>query len=376
MPQPRRDPAFWLAVVALAVLLVGSTAVNVRADDLAGPAALGVLLAAGALLPALLPLPPAVALPVGGLLTGAYFTAGYADGPVFLALPVLTFVHALRASPRRWGPPAALAALLAAGGLGLREVLHDVSDVPSGWQAVGLTAMVAAAGAIGAALRSRRSAAAERSRRAAGEERLRMAADLHDGVGHGLAVIAMQAGAALHVLDRDTEAARASLEAIRATSRESLELLRGQLARLSEPDAAPRTPMPGLADLPTLVDRVRAGGVSVDLAEDPALQADVTGVAPDVGRAAYAVVQEGLTNVLRHAGASRASVSLLVEDGGLVVTVEDDGRGAAAGRSPGGLGLVGMRTRVEALGGTLDAGPAERGFRVRARIPLHTGVRS
>ncbi|SFC71940.1 Signal transduction histidine kinase [Nocardioides terrae] len=371
MSQPARALVPWLAGVALVVIVMGTLGANLHAD-VSGPAVWGALLAGGAVLPALLPLPTQVALPLSGVLVGLYFTAGYADGPVFLAVPALALVHASRVAPRRWAVPALLAVVAVVAGLWLRHVLHNADRAPSLWQAVGVTALVAAAGAAGAAGRSRRAAAAERARSVAGEERLRMAADLHDGVGHGLAVIAMQAGAALHVLDRDTEAARASLEAIRSTSKESLDLLRTQLARLSDPADAPRTPVPGPADLRALVARVRAGGLAVGLdAPD-----DLDDLPDDVGRAVYAVVQEGLTNVLRHAAASSAAVSVRRSPSGVVVTVEDDGHGPAADSAGGGLGLVGMRSRVEALGGRLEAGPrgGTAGFRVRATMPLTAGV--
>ena len=231
-------------------------------------------------------------------------------------------------------------------------------------------ALIAASGAIATALRSRNEARAQRQRRAVSDERVRMATDLHDGVGHGLAVIAMQAGAALHVLDRDPEAARRNLEAIRAESKESLDLLRRQLARLTDTEndagSAPRAPEHGLADLPALVDRVRTGGLEISL------RLEAEAVPAEAERAAYAVVQEGLTNVLRHAGASRAEVSVVSNDTEMVVTVHDDGRGSdmpGKERRPG-MGIVGMRSRVEALGGTLEAGPEVRGFRLRASIPL------
>ena len=195
-----------------------------------------------------------------------------------------------------------------------------------------------------------------------------MAQDLHDGVGHGLAVIAMQAGAALHVLDKDPARARENLEAIRATSKESLDALRAELARMSGA-AGPRRPAPGLDDLDGLLDRVRGGGLVVDRS------GSVDGVPESVGRTAYAVVQESLTNVLRHAQATRALVSFERRDGALVVTVRDDGRGGGPGGQDGqdgqdgGMGISGMRSRVEALGGTLEAGPGPSGFRVRAVLP-------
>lgn len=344
----------------LAVILLGTAASN-RQADLDRPVVIGVLLAVGALLPALLHLAPAVSLVVSGLTVGGYFALGYTDGPVFLALPAVAVAAAWTSRLRAWVVPAAVACGLACAGLATRAWGYDDVGRGSPWQGVGIVATVAAAGAVTTALRARQQAGAERTRRAATEERLRMAQDLHDGVGHGLAVIAMQAGAALHVLDRDPARARANLEAIRATSKESLDALRAELARMSGEPAA-RRPAPGLEALDALLDRVRTGGLAVER----------TGTAGEVSeetsRAAYAVVQESLTNVLRHADATRAIVSFEHRPGELVVTVRDDGRTPGAGQDEG-MGISGMRARVEALGGALDAGPGPSGFRVRAVIP-------
>ena len=191
-----------------------------------------------------------------------------------------------------------------------------------------------------------------------------MAQDLHDGVGHGLAVIAMQAGVALHVLERDPAKARDSLLAIRETSRESLESLRAELSRLAtEPGGAQRSVRNGLADLPVLVNRVRAGGLDVDLRST-----DVV-VTEEAGAAAYLVVQEALTNVLRHSGASSARVEVTETAGSLVVIVVDDGQGGDVRE---GLGIGSMRSRVEGLGGRLAVGRTTGGFEVRAEIPVGT----
>jgi signal transduction histidine kinase len=384
MSRIRRHWLPWLIVV---VELVGTLGSNAQTDT-RGPAVLAALLALAAVLPVLLRQPPPWALLVSGACVGGYFTAGYADGPIFLALPVVTFAVAWSLPPRRWVGWAVIGAALVATGMMLNPAettRFDGSRGPWGptggpegdlsqWQAFGQVALIAACGAVATALRSRNEARAQRQRRAVSDERVRMATDLHDGVGHGLAVIAMQAGAALHVLDRDPEAARRNLEAIRAESKESLDLLRRQLARLTdtEADTAPRAPEHGLADLPALVERVRTGGLDVSIR----LEAD--SAPAEAERAAYAVVQEGLTNVLRHARASRAEVSVSTGSTSgrtgveLVVTVRDDGRGSVMSskeRRPG-MGIVGMRSRVEALGGTLEAGPEVRGFRLRASIPL------
>jgi signal transduction histidine kinase len=375
----------WLPWLVVVVELVGSLGSNARTDT-RGPALIGALLALLAVLPVLLQRPRGWMLAVSGLCAGAYFTAGYAEGPIFMAVPLATFAVALSMPPRRWMGWAVVAATLVATGMVLNPESPQFDGGPgrgpwaqgggpegdlSLWQAFGQVALIAACGAIASALRSRNEARAQRQRRVVSEERVRMAADLHDGVGHGLAVIAMQAGAALHVLDRDPEAARRNLEAIRSESKESLDLLRRQLARLTDMDtgsgSAPRAPEHGLADLPALVERVRTGGLEVSL------RLEVDSASAEAERAAYAVVQEGLTNVLRHAGATRAEVSIVSTPAAeMVVTVDDDGRGSdmLSGERRPGMGIVGMRSRVEALGGTLEAGPEVRGFRLRASLPL------
>lgn len=382
----RRHPLPWLVVV---FVVVGSLATASRSDTDA-PTFLVAVLALVAIVPVVLQKPPGWTVAVSGLCVGAYFAAGYVAGPIFFVLPTVTFALALSLPLRRWVGWAIGGAVLGVTGMVLNPDRPGLGSQAgqgppwgsdghgpslegnlSVWQAIGLVAIIAACGAVGTALRSRNEARAQRQRRVISEERVRMAADLHDGVGHGLAVIAMQAGAALHVLDRDPEAARRNLEAIRAESKESLELLRRQLARLTDvesgAESAPRAPEHGLADLPALVERVRSGGLEV------ALRIEADAVPGEAERAAYAVVQEGLTNVLRHAEASRAEVSVVAISGvELVVTVFDDGRGSDMSgkeRRPG-MGIVGMRSRVEALGGTLDAGPEVRGFRLRASIPL------
>ena len=230
-------------------------------------------------------------------------------------------------------------------------------------QSIGVTAVAATAASVGSLVSSRQQTKQERLARVATEEQLRMAQDLHDGVGHGLAVIAMQAGVALHVLEKDPAAARQSLEAIRDTSRESLDSLRAELSRLS--GAAPRTPRRGLADLDVLVERVgAAAGLDVAVRRSGSSRP----LESAVDAAAYAIIQESLTNVLRHASARSIVVEIDAADD-LRLRVTDDGRGGTVHDE--GMGLPGMRERVEALGGSFTAGPrAEGGFEVGAVIPL------
>jgi signal transduction histidine kinase len=290
-----------------------------------------------------------------------YFALGYPDGPIYLSIFAAAYALTSRWPPRRWWPYAAAAVPIV---VAMASRWSDLSVGTVG-RLTWFVAVLAAAAAVGAAMRTRLETRREQARRTATEERLRMAQDLHDGVGHGLAVIAMQAGVALHVLERDPARARDSLLAIRETSRESLEALRAELSRLStDPGGAQRSVHNGLADLPVLVNRVRAGGLDVDLrSTDPA----ASGAA---GAAAYLVVQEALTNVLRHSGASSARVEVTESPGHLVVSVVDDGQG---GQVHEGLGIGSMRSRVEGLGGTLTVGRSDHGFEVRAQIPSGTG---
>jgi signal transduction histidine kinase len=312
------------------------------------------------------------AVGLNAVAVAAYVWLGYPFGPILLTVPVLTLTTAVHWPRRRAAAAVALQVVLVFGASALRVATHDGESWPELFGAWTVwSAILAAAFATGSAARVRaeswRGVRAEQARRAASEEQLRMAQELHDVVGHGLAVIAMQAGVALHVLDRDPDKARESLEAIRTMSRESLDGLRTELAQLraGAGDAPERRPLPGVADLELLVQRVREGGVDVRL--------EVTGpvaeLPTEVGAAAYRIVQESLTNVLRHAGADAATVVLRASDARLEVEVTDRGHGGPPPAD--GSGIRGMRERATALGGTLDAGPASGGgFRVRAVLPL------
>lgn len=317
---------------------------------------------------------PALALALNASSVALYLAVGYPFGPILLTVPVLTYAVAAR-----WPRPRAAIGVATSFGLLLAATLVRIAYVGGQWGQLTLTGLawatvVAAAFALGVTARVRRESAAgvrvEQARRAVSEERLRMAQDLHDVVGHGLAVIAMQAGVGLHLLDRDPTKVRESLEAIRATSRESLAGLRAELAQLraTSDEVGARRPQPGLADLSTLAQRIRAGGVDVTVDADQ----DLDRVPTEVGATAYRIVQESLTNVLRHAGTSHARVRVQADPGVLLVEVTDSGRGGAVNGD--GSGIRGMRTRAESLGGSLHAGPRPTGgFAVSARLPLEQG---
>jgi signal transduction histidine kinase len=350
----------WWLVPVLLVVVAGSVAVNIGQTSDDRPLAVVLAAAAALVLFAIDRWPLAVL--VNGVLVGLYFAVPPGEsGPVFFTVVIATFLVALGREVRQWLPLVVGSGVLVWAGLLVRGLRDDALD-PGLWQSFAVGAMVAAAAAIATTVRARNEARADRAWRAASEEKLRMAQDLHDGVGHGLAVIAMQAGVGLHVLDRDPAATRATLEAIRDTSKEALAALRAELSQLAG-DAAPRAPRRGLDDLEALATRVEAAGLAVER------QVSLDGSLPaDVEAAAYAIVQESLTNVLRHARASR--VVLVVERGDdtLVVVVTDDGLGGAVQDE--GMGLTGMRERATALGGSLVAGPVAGGFEVRAVLPL------
>jgi len=189
---------------------------------------------------------------------------------------------------------------------------------------------------------------------------------MHDVIAHSVSVMGVQAGAARMFLDTDPEGAREALRAIEATARSSVGELQRLLAILRD-DSAPAglEPQPGIAQLSALVDQVRAAGLVVALEVDGA-QAQLP---PGVDLAAYRIVQEALTNALKHSGAP-ASVRVTVDGTHLDIEVHNNGGLPPRTRSPEGHGLVGMRERVLLYGGTIEAGPgADGGFTVHARLP-------
>lgn len=207
------------------------------------------------------------------------------------------------------------------------------------------------------------------ARRRLAEERLAIARDLHDLVSRSIALINVQAGVAVHVMDERPEQARAALLTIKSTSHQALEGLREILGLLRQDGEAPsRGPTPGLADLPALLGEIQAAGVAVEM--DTRLPGSLPATAD---MTAYRVVSEALTNVVRHAPGATARVTLEAREGRLLIEVVDDGASpAAASRATGtGQGLMGLRERVHAVGGELAAGRrTHRGFAVTAWLPL------
>lgn len=359
--RPTAASALWgLPVALLIVVVIGTIGANHSRPALPqlGSAALAVMAGLGALAATRWPRAALVAVPAA---VAGYFITGGAEGPIFLTPAVTAYLAALVRPARALVGPALAGTLLLLLGQTGRVAVNGYPAWVAGWQTVGTVALAGAAAAVGWWRTARREARAERVRRAATEEQLRVARDLHDGVGHGLAVIAMQAGVALHVLEQDPGAVRNALVSIRDTSRESLGQLRAELTTLVG-EQAQRSPQRGLADLSTSADRVRAAGLDVRLQlPDRALPGPLDHVV-------HAIITEAMTNALRHADAR--SLDVVVEQPGdtVVVTISDDGRGPTSGS--GGMGLRAMAERVAALGGTLSTGPGSLGgFRVHAVLP-------
>ena len=212
----------------------------------------------------------------------------------------------------------------------------------------------------------------ERERRRTDAERLRIARELHDVVAYGFAAISLQAGTAAHLMDQRPEQVGEALEAIQTVSRQALDELRGILGMLRDTEGA-RCGRPGARELEELAEMTTRAGVPTSVR----VFGSESELPLEVDSAVYRIVQESLANVLRHASATSALVSITFAGDHLLVSVEDDGDGVVVGEPRrqeslgSGYGIVGMRERVLSLGGSLDAGPcAEIGYRVWARLPL------
>jgi signal transduction histidine kinase len=210
-----------------------------------------------------------------------------------------------------------------------------------------------------------RAAQADLARRAQAEERNRIARELHDVIAHSLTVLLLHVSSARLALDDDRDDARRALEEAERLGRQSLDEVRhavGTLRRDSGPD--PTAPLPGSLDVPALVERFRAAGVDVQAS----MNGDLAVLPGTVGLATYRILQEALTNAVKHAPHARSLVEVTV--GGETVRLSVDTSGSPPPRRGNGLGLVGMRERAESLGGRLTAGPGGSGWLVCAEIPL------
>lgn len=309
---------------------------------------------------------PLLVMAASVMAADVYIGLGYPYGPVFVSAAVSLFV-AVQAGRRRG---AAILGTVGYVGYIIASSVDPKADdglrlahfaLVAGWLAVLLT--------ISELVRVRRAQSAERQRiaqdderRRVAEQRLLLAQELHDVLAHNISLINVQASVALHLIDDKPEQARPALLNIKVASHDALQELRTALDVLRRGEAAPRAPAPTLDDLDSLITGVRASGLDV--------QTEVDGFARPfpaaVELAAYRIVQEALTNITRHARARHVTVRLGYHDA-VDIEVLDDGVGGVAQT---GNGILGMRERAAALGGSVDAGPRHGGgFRVAAHLP-------
>ncbi|WP_255621885.1 sensor histidine kinase [Pseudonocardia sp. DSM 110487] len=291
----------------------------------------------------------------------AYYAFDYP--PIGIALPVVTALFSAADLGRtRWAVGTGVVLLVVSFYFRIRE--GDSLGALIGYEAVSNIALIAAATALGYSVRSRREiarlTAVQLEREAewrVQRERERISRDLHDTVGHTMSVISLQAGVAAEAVEPGGPAAQA-IERIRAASGQTLRDLRSMVRLLRTPDGT--LEVLSLAAVPDLVDATRGVGLEVTT------RIDVDGLTPQADAAAYRIVQEALTNVVKHAGARHVEVVARLHEGVLHVRVSDDGRGSTDPAD--GHGLAGMAERVRLLGGTLETRSGD-GFTVEARIP-------
>src|SRR5262249_6904794 len=377
----RRDPSHLLdAAVLLVAGVIVVVGVALRADASTRPLALALALAAITVL-VLRRSAPTATLAISGALVLALFAVDHAAGAVAVIAPAIA-LYSLALS--RSGLHLVAAVVAAAAAVMVADVflagphLHALT-----LQTAAHVALVAVPVLAAEALRNRRSyiqlllerlqlaeqTREEEAQRRAEQERLRIARELHDVVAHTLTTINVQAGVAAHLADREPGRAGSALAAIEAASHDALDELRGILGVLREADGAelPLEPAPGLDGVAALVDQFREAGGGIELG--------VAGKQPEripeaVQLAAFRIVQESLTNATRHAPGAAARVRLAYENDRLHVGIENNSLQRRYGDGRGhGVGIAGMRERATALGGTLEAGPCPRGFKVTAELP-------
>ncbi|NWF27522.1 sensor histidine kinase [Streptomyces sp. PKU-EA00015] len=357
----------WVIAVGVAVALLVTGLSGQRSAtnlDVLGYA----LLTAGGLALAARHRAPVAVLAVAGLCAVGYQAVGF-DVP---AVAYLCAVYAaVRAGHRTVTLAASLAMLALLPLAALASGLHDTGEAFAQARGALELAWLIAAGAAGEALRQaeRRADEAERTReetarRRADEERLHIARELHDSLTHQISVIKVQAEVAVHVARKRGEQVPEALLAIQEAGREASRELRATLEALRDDDT---TPPRGLDDVPELVERASKAGLEATLT----IAGHRHDVPAAVGRTVYRIVQESLTNIARHADAGTASVRIDHRPDALAIRIDDDGKATPVTAPTPGVGLLGMRERVTALGGRLRAEPrGEGGFTVQAELPL------
>jgi signal transduction histidine kinase len=330
-----------------------------------------VLVAAGPLSLLAIRLAPRIVLGLVTAITFVYLARGYPYGPVFTAFMIAAIVNIVLGHRVAVWWAVGTAVVLS----GVVRVATLDQSLSWGW-GLGVLAWSTVILAIGELIRVRaanvvesRRAREEMARRQAGEERLRIARELHDVVAHHMSLINVQAGVALHLVDRKPEQVETALHTIKDASKEALTELRSLIGILrADDEAAPRTPVAMLDSLDDLVMRTAQAGVVVDAVTD----GDVGAIPSAVELAAVRIIQEAITNVVRHSGATNARVAVHVGATAVDVIVDDNGRGMTPDRQASdGTGIRGMRERAAVLGGTVEVSSAATGgTSVTARIPF------
>lgn len=369
-----KDVALALAVGAIAIVGTHFAAQN-QPDQGALNAGAIALLVAGAMALVVRRQYPAAVLIFAQATTLVYWLLDYPGGPVFLAVIVAFFTAVIK------GRRLIAWTVLVAGFVSFPWLPYFLGNTsaPSVAHILGLAAWLLVLGTVAEVVRVRQERATEaartreeQARRRASEERLRIARELHDVLGHNISLISVQAGVALHLMDERPEQARVALSVIKEASKDALGELRSMLDVLRQVnEESLRSPSQGLAHLDDLVARATAAGLQVNTE----VRGDLQRLPASLDLAAFRIVQEALTNVIRHARAATATVRVVCDDRELAVQIDDDGQGAVShGRSGVGQGILGMRERASALGGVVEAGPhLGGGFRVLARLPLKGG---
>ncbi|WP_424212916.1 sensor histidine kinase [Streptomyces sp. BI20] len=343
-----------------------------------GPVWAGVLVASAVGLPVavrrLWPV-PAAATALAGAVTATLLDV---TREPWTGVGLVLYTVALTRPPRRSVPVLAASLTLAAAAVLTGEAVVTPAETWSGAAGVAAIVWLVLGGgwAAGFVVRARRAREADRAARrtehAIAEERLRIARELHDIVSHSLGLIAVKAGVAAHVAQQRPEEAVDALRVIERTSRAAMTEMRRTLGVLrTDTGAAPLGPVPGLDELDRLADQARQAGVDVDLS----VRVPKDGLPAGIALAVHRIVQESLTNVVRHAAPARCRVTVEADPSEVRIDVTDDGARGPDLERPGGHGLVGMRERAMTHGGTFSAGPRpEGGFAVSARLP-QDGVR-
>ncbi|WP_327257086.1 sensor histidine kinase [Streptomyces sp. NBC_01244] len=311
---------------------------------------------------------PVAVLAVTGLCAVGYQAAGFDVAAVAFLFAVYA---AMRAGHRLVTVTVSVAVLSALPVAALASGLHDTGEAFAQARGALQIAWLIAAGAAGEALRQaeQRADEAERTReetarRRAGEERLHIARELHDSLTHQISVIKVQSEAAAHVARKRGEEVPQALLAIREAGREASRELRATLEALRDDDT---TPPPGLDHVTELVERAGGTGLETKLT----IEGERHDVPAAVGRTVYRIVQESLTNIARHADATTAAVRIDYRPDAVALQVDDNGKATPDTAPVPGMGLLGMRERVTALGGHLRAAPrGEGGFTVQAELPV------